>query len=92
MRFASVRLGLVLGVIALTTLLFASCGAQQAPEEEPFRQITLESLEDKVAGHVGRYNVEDRPSAVAYLSDRLRFYAVEVPGTVPESRCACCNA
>jgi len=50
MKITSVRTVVVLGVIALTSLLSVSCDTQPAREEEPFRQISIESYEDKVAG------------------------------------------
>jgi hypothetical protein len=45
-----VRTALVLGVIALTSILSVSSCAQPTPEEAPLRQITVEAYEDKVAG------------------------------------------
>jgi len=50
MKTASVRLGSVLGAVALIALLSTSCNGQGAQEEAPFRQIPLEVYEDKVAG------------------------------------------
>ena len=50
MKATPVRFAFVLGVIALMSTLSVSCGAQRAPEETSFRQITLEQYEDKVAG------------------------------------------
>ena len=50
MKITSVRVACVLGVIALTAVLSTSCGAQGGQKEMPFRQITLEEYEDKVAG------------------------------------------
>jgi hypothetical protein len=50
MNITSVRTAFVLGVIALTSVLSASCDAQHAREEAPLRQITPERYEDKVAG------------------------------------------
>jgi len=50
MKIAFVRVAFGLGVIVLTSILLASCGAQRAQEAEPFRQISIERYEDKVAG------------------------------------------
>jgi len=50
MKNASVRIASVLGVVALTSVFSASCGGPPSQEQEPFRQITLERYEDKVAG------------------------------------------
>jgi len=44
------RIVCVVAVVVLAGLLSASCGEKRAQEEEQFRQITLASFEDKVAG------------------------------------------
>ena len=50
MKITSVRVACVLGAVALTSILSASCNGQGGQEEPAFRQISLESYEDKVAG------------------------------------------
>jgi hypothetical protein len=50
MKITSMRNAFVVGGIALTMILSASCDAQRATEEAPLRQISVESYEDKVAG------------------------------------------
>jgi hypothetical protein len=50
MKRTSVRSTFVLGVIALTGIVLASCGAQPGEEEAAHREIPLETYKDKVAG------------------------------------------
>jgi len=50
MKVKPVRVGFVLGAVALTCILSASCNGHSGHQEATFREISLESYEDKVAG------------------------------------------
>jgi hypothetical protein len=50
MKVTPVRVGFVLGAVALASIVSTSCNGKGGQEEATFREIALETYEDKVAG------------------------------------------